>query len=61
VVKASASPRPPTPSSPPREWPTPTPTAPTPSAIDRVTALLGRDRPLAEVADTEIGAALNEL
>ncbi|GAA2699274.1 hypothetical protein GCM10010412_095660 [Nonomuraea recticatena] len=26
-----------------------------------VTALLGRDRPLAEVADTEIGAALTEL
>ncbi|MFI6457051.1 tyrosine-type recombinase/integrase [Streptosporangium amethystogenes] len=31
------------------------------SAIDRVTTLLGRDRPLAEVADAEIGAALAEL
>ncbi|MEV6868525.1 site-specific integrase [Streptosporangium subroseum] len=31
------------------------------SAIDRVTTLLGRDRPLAEVADTEIGTALTEL
>ncbi|MEU3169583.1 site-specific integrase [Streptosporangium sp. NPDC006930] len=31
------------------------------SAIDRVTALLGRDRPLADVADAEIGAALTEL
>ncbi|MFF0869942.1 hypothetical protein ACFYUV_49885 [Nonomuraea sp. NPDC003560] len=30
-------------------------------AIDRVTARLGRDRPLAEVADAEIGAALTEL
>ncbi|MFI7135195.1 tyrosine-type recombinase/integrase [Nonomuraea sp. NPDC050153] len=31
------------------------------SAIDRVTARLGRDRPLADVADAEIGAALTEL
>ena len=31
------------------------------SAVDRVIALLGRDRPLAEVADAEIGAALTEL
>jgi integrase len=31
------------------------------SAIDRVTALLGRDRPLAGVTDTEIGTALTEL
>ncbi|WP_327581669.1 hypothetical protein OHA25_37630 [Nonomuraea sp. NBC_00507] len=31
------------------------------SAIDRVIALLGRDRPLAEVADAEIGTALAEL
>ncbi|MEV3986862.1 hypothetical protein [Nonomuraea sp. NPDC049758] len=31
------------------------------SAIDRVIALLGRDRPFADVADTEIGAALTEL
>jgi site-specific recombinase XerD len=31
------------------------------SAIDRVITLLGRDRPLAEIADTEIGTALAEL
>ncbi|MBF8193049.1 site-specific integrase [Nonomuraea sp. K274] len=31
------------------------------SAIDRVTALLGRERPLAEVADAEIGTVLAEL
>ncbi|MBB5781944.1 tyrosine-type recombinase/integrase [Nonomuraea jabiensis] len=31
------------------------------SAIDRVIALLGRDRPLAEIADIEIGTALTEL
>ncbi|WP_245899939.1 hypothetical protein [Nonomuraea indica] len=31
------------------------------SAIDRVTTLLGRDRPLTEVTDTEIGSALTEL
>lgn len=31
------------------------------SAVDRVIALLGRDRPLAEVADADIGAALAEL
>ncbi|WP_344921676.1 site-specific integrase [Streptosporangium oxazolinicum] len=31
------------------------------SAIDRTIDRLGRDRPLAEVADTEIGAALGEL
>jgi integrase len=31
------------------------------SAIDRVIARLGRDRPLAEVADAEIGTALAEL
>ncbi|MFD8558003.1 tyrosine-type recombinase/integrase [Streptosporangium canum] len=31
------------------------------SAVDRVTALLGRDRPLADVADAEIGVALTEL
>ncbi|MFI7454404.1 tyrosine-type recombinase/integrase [Nonomuraea sp. NPDC049714] len=31
------------------------------SAIDRVAALLGRDRSLADVTDTEIGAALAEL
>ncbi|HUR09503.1 MAG TPA: hypothetical protein VM347_43680 [Nonomuraea sp.] len=31
------------------------------SAIDRLTALLGRDRPLADVTDTEIGTALAEL
>ncbi|MGV9384110.1 hypothetical protein ACWDRB_50425 [Nonomuraea sp. NPDC003707] len=31
------------------------------SAIDRVTARLGRNRPLADVTDTEIGAALTEL
>ncbi|MEV4292391.1 TFIIB-type zinc ribbon-containing protein [Nonomuraea bangladeshensis] len=31
------------------------------SAIDRVIALLGRDRPLADVTDAEIGAALTEL
>ncbi|WP_345574019.1 hypothetical protein [Nonomuraea rosea] len=31
------------------------------SAIDRTIALLGRDRPLAEVANAEIGAALAEL
>jgi hypothetical protein len=31
------------------------------SAIDRTIALLGRDRPLADVTDTEIGAALTEL
>ncbi|WP_246645069.1 site-specific integrase [Nonomuraea ceibae] len=29
-------------------------------AIDRVTTLLGRDRPLADVTDAEIGAALTE-
>ncbi|MGW4667196.1 tyrosine-type recombinase/integrase, partial [Streptosporangium sandarakinum] len=31
------------------------------SAIDRVAALLGRDRSLADVTDAEIGAALTEL
>ncbi|WP_236003806.1 hypothetical protein [Nonomuraea antri] len=31
------------------------------SAVDRTIALLGRDRPLAEVTDAEIGAALAEL
>ncbi|MEV4018381.1 hypothetical protein AB0J35_48590 [Nonomuraea angiospora] len=31
------------------------------SAIDRVVTLLGRDRPLAEVADAEVGQALAEL
>ncbi|MGW4472490.1 hypothetical protein ACWENQ_22715 [Nonomuraea sp. NPDC004354] len=31
------------------------------SAIDRTIARLGRDRPLADVADAEIGAALAEL
>ncbi|MFI7640463.1 hypothetical protein [Nonomuraea sp. NPDC049400] len=31
------------------------------SAIDRVIALLGRDRPLADVTDAEIGTALTEL
>ncbi|MGI5290595.1 tyrosine-type recombinase/integrase [Nonomuraea polychroma] len=31
------------------------------SAIDRVTTLVGRDRPLADVTDTEIGTALAEL
>ncbi|MFI6741641.1 hypothetical protein ACIBI9_52765 [Nonomuraea sp. NPDC050451] len=31
------------------------------SAVDRVIALLGRDRPLAEVSDAEIGAALADL
>ncbi|MGI5490345.1 tyrosine-type recombinase/integrase [Microtetraspora malaysiensis] len=31
------------------------------SAIDRVTTLLGRDRPLTEIADAEIGTALAEL
>ncbi|WP_240777538.1 hypothetical protein [Nonomuraea basaltis] len=31
------------------------------SAIDRAVARLGRDRPLAEVIDTEIGQALGEL
>ncbi|MBE3014891.1 site-specific integrase [Microbispora sp. NEAU-D428] len=31
------------------------------SAVDRVTALLGRDRVLAEITDDEIGAALAEL
>ncbi|MEV5561206.1 site-specific integrase, partial [Nonomuraea wenchangensis] len=31
------------------------------SAIDRTIALLGRDRPLAEVTDAEIGTALTEL
>ncbi|MFB4285258.1 hypothetical protein ACBJ59_59080 [Nonomuraea sp. MTCD27] len=31
------------------------------SAIDRITAPLGRDRPLADVADDEIGTALTEL
>ncbi|MEU7458653.1 site-specific integrase, partial [Streptosporangium roseum] len=31
------------------------------SAIDRTIELLGRDRPLADVADAEIGAALTEL
>lgn len=31
------------------------------SATDRTIALLGRDRPPAEVADAEIGAALTEL
>ncbi|GLW13113.1 hypothetical protein Misp01_82410 [Microtetraspora sp. NBRC 13810] len=31
------------------------------SAIDRTIALLGRDRPLAEIADAEIGQALAEL
>lgn len=31
------------------------------SAIDRVAALLGRDRPLADVTDIEIGTALTEL
>ncbi|WP_246647171.1 site-specific integrase [Nonomuraea ceibae] len=31
------------------------------SAIDRTIELLGRDRPLAEIADTEIGQALAEL
>ncbi|WP_435875776.1 hypothetical protein [Nonomuraea wenchangensis] len=31
------------------------------SAIDRVIARLGHDRPLVEVADAEIGAALTEL
>ncbi|WP_433234962.1 hypothetical protein ACQPYK_24425 [Streptosporangium sp. CA-135522] len=31
------------------------------SAIDRVIHLLGRDRPLAEVGDAELGAALTEL
>ncbi|MGN9844845.1 hypothetical protein ACTMTI_42620 [Nonomuraea sp. H19] len=31
------------------------------SAVDRVITRLGRDRPLAEVADTEIGQALAEL
>ncbi|MFI7469224.1 hypothetical protein [Nonomuraea sp. NPDC049646] len=31
------------------------------SAVDRVIALLGRDRPLTDVTDTEIGATLTEL
>ncbi|MFG1616179.1 hypothetical protein ACGFI3_25745 [Nonomuraea wenchangensis] len=31
------------------------------SAIDRDTALLGRDRPPAEVTDAEIGTALTEV
>ncbi|MEV7803158.1 hypothetical protein AB0O28_09460 [Microbispora sp. NPDC088329] len=31
------------------------------SAIDRTIALLGRDRPLADVADTEVGTALTDL
>ncbi|WP_261808701.1 hypothetical protein [Nonomuraea sp. C10] len=31
------------------------------SAAPKITALLGRERPLADVADAEIGAALTEL